>query len=96
VKHAMQRGIWIPTQHLLWDQGKSRKTLIELQDLLNANRLLVSSPTLDTRVLTLVPIFAVVFFSIFLFPHKLFFLQIVLCACNLDKHQTMYSTYCLL
>jgi hypothetical protein len=29
-KHAMQRGIWVPTQHLLWDQGKPRNTLIEL------------------------------------------------------------------
>jgi hypothetical protein len=22
VKHTEQRGIWVPTQHLLWDQGK--------------------------------------------------------------------------
>jgi hypothetical protein len=29
-KHAVQRGIWVPTQHLLWDQGKPRKTLMEL------------------------------------------------------------------
>jgi hypothetical protein len=29
-KDAVQRGIWVPTQHLLWDQGKPRKTLIEL------------------------------------------------------------------
>jgi hypothetical protein len=29
-KHAVQRGIWVQTQHLLWDQGKPRKTLIEL------------------------------------------------------------------
>jgi hypothetical protein len=29
-KHAVQRGIWVPTQHSLWDQGKPRKTLIEL------------------------------------------------------------------
>jgi hypothetical protein len=29
-KHAVQRGIWVPTQHLHWDQGKPRKTLIEL------------------------------------------------------------------
>jgi hypothetical protein len=29
VKHAVQRGIWGPTQHLLLDQGKPRKTLIE-------------------------------------------------------------------
>jgi hypothetical protein len=30
VKHALQRGIWAPTQHLLWDKEKLRKTLIEL------------------------------------------------------------------
>jgi hypothetical protein len=30
VKHAVQRGIWVPTQYLLWDQGKPRKTLVEL------------------------------------------------------------------
>jgi hypothetical protein len=29
-KHAVQRGIWVPTQHSLWDQGKPRKILIEL------------------------------------------------------------------
>jgi hypothetical protein len=29
-KHAVQRGIWVPNQHSLWDQGKPRKTLIEL------------------------------------------------------------------
>jgi hypothetical protein len=29
-KHAVQRGIWVPTQHPLWDQGKPRKTLFEL------------------------------------------------------------------
>jgi hypothetical protein len=26
-KHAMQRGIWVPTQNLLWEQEKPRKTL---------------------------------------------------------------------
>jgi hypothetical protein len=29
-KHAVQREIWVPTQHLLLDEGKPRKTLIEL------------------------------------------------------------------
>jgi hypothetical protein len=24
VKHAVRRGIWVPTQHLLWDQGNPR------------------------------------------------------------------------
>jgi hypothetical protein len=32
-KHAVQRGIWEPTQHSLWDQGKPRKTLIEFADI---------------------------------------------------------------
>jgi hypothetical protein len=32
VKHVVQRGIWVPTQHLLWDQGDSQKTLLELAD----------------------------------------------------------------
>jgi hypothetical protein len=39
-KHAVQRGIWVPTQHLLWDQGKPRKTLDRIgrsQDLPDAN-----------------------------------------------------------
>jgi hypothetical protein len=30
VKHAVKHAIWVPAQHLLWDQGKPRKTLIEL------------------------------------------------------------------
>jgi hypothetical protein len=30
VKHAVQRGIWVTTQHLLGDQGKQRKILMEL------------------------------------------------------------------
>jgi hypothetical protein len=25
-KHAVQRGICVPTQHSFWDQGKPRKT----------------------------------------------------------------------
>jgi hypothetical protein len=29
-KHAVQRGIWVPTQHSFWDQEEPRKTLIEL------------------------------------------------------------------
>jgi hypothetical protein len=35
VKHAVQRGIWVPTQHLLWDQESRWKTLIELAWKLN-------------------------------------------------------------
>jgi hypothetical protein len=29
VNHAVQRGTWAPTQHLLWDQGKPRQVLID-------------------------------------------------------------------
>jgi hypothetical protein len=29
---------------------------------------------------------------LFIFPHK-FFLQLFLCAYDLDKHQTVYNTY---
>jgi hypothetical protein len=29
-KHTVPRGIWVPTQRSLWDQGKPRKILIEL------------------------------------------------------------------
>jgi hypothetical protein len=29
-RHAVQRGIWIPTQRLIEDRGKPRKTLIDL------------------------------------------------------------------
>jgi hypothetical protein len=28
--YAVHRGIWVPTQHLLWGGGKPRKILIEL------------------------------------------------------------------
>jgi hypothetical protein len=30
VKHVVQRGTWVPTQNLLWDNGEPQKTLIEL------------------------------------------------------------------
>jgi hypothetical protein len=29
-KHAVQLGIWVPTQHLLWDHGILQKTMNEL------------------------------------------------------------------
>jgi hypothetical protein len=32
VKQAEQRGIWVPTQHLLRDQRKPRKTLTMKND----------------------------------------------------------------
>jgi hypothetical protein len=30
VKHAQQRGVWVVTQHLFWDQDKPWNTVIEL------------------------------------------------------------------
>jgi hypothetical protein len=30
VKDEVQLGIWVPTQHLLWDRGKQWETLIKL------------------------------------------------------------------
>jgi hypothetical protein len=70
-----------------------------LQDLPDANWLLASSPALNPWALTLVPICAVVFFFcllFFFFPFlsffNKFFLQLLLCAYDLDKHQTVYNT----
>jgi hypothetical protein len=54
VKHAEQRGIWVPTQHLLWDQGKPRKTFIELagrKTFRIQTDFYDSSPALNTRTL---------------------------------------------
>jgi hypothetical protein len=39
----VQRGIWVPTQHLLFDEGKLRKTLIELAGRRKLTFLLVRS-----------------------------------------------------
>jgi hypothetical protein len=61
------------------------------QDLQDANWLLVSSPALNTRALTLVPICAIALFKRKKNIYKLF-LQIFLCAYNLDKHQAVYNT----
>jgi hypothetical protein len=63
------------------------------QELPEANLLLASSPALNSRALTLVPICAVrfLFFS-FLFFSTSCFLQLLLCAYDLDKNQTVYNT----
>jgi hypothetical protein len=52
-KHAVQRGIWVPTQHLLWDQGKPRKTLIGLASQ-PANFCRYERPTCTEQVLVAV------------------------------------------
>jgi hypothetical protein len=60
MKEATQRGIWVPTQHLLQGRGKPRKTLLELASR-RAFRLKTDfwpacNPALNTRTLTLVPV----------------------------------------
>jgi hypothetical protein len=62
--NAVQHEIWVPTQHLLRDQGKTTEYLDwvdQTLDLPDANWLLASSPALNTRALTLVLICAVLF-----------------------------------
>jgi hypothetical protein len=60
------------------------------QDLPDANWLLASSPALNPRAQTLIPICAVaIFFSFFCTSC---FLQLLLCAYDLDKHQTVCNT----
>jgi hypothetical protein len=88
VMHAAQRGIWVLTQHLLWDRGKPRKTLVELAGrwtFRDADWLLASSPALNARNLTLVPICAVALFEkyvyIFVYRDLSFFVH------TLDEHQ---------
>jgi hypothetical protein len=61
------------------------------QDLSDANWLLASSPALNTRALTLVPICAVFFFS-FLWKHLQVAFTKIVSVYNLDKHQTVYNT----
>jgi hypothetical protein len=51
-KHAVQRGIWVATQHSLWDQGKPRKTLIELAFYLKLNSTQLNSTQLYRTVRT--------------------------------------------
>jgi hypothetical protein len=61
MKHAVQRGIGVPTQHLLKGPRKTTENLGRIgrsQDLPEANWLLASSPALSSRTLALVPICA--------------------------------------
>jgi hypothetical protein len=97
VKHAVQRGIWVPTQHLLWDRGKPRKTWS--QDLPDANWLLASSPALKTRTLTLVPIWLLLYLYKFTYYSALWMASKQLCitlqgageAYNRHVHATYIS-----
>jgi hypothetical protein len=81
VEFGYQLSICSGTEENLDRVGRS-------QDLPDANCLLASSPALNPRALTVVPICAVVFFFPFLTNC---FLQLLLCAYDLDKHQTLYK-----
>jgi hypothetical protein len=93
-KHAMQSGIWVPTQHLLWDQGEPRKTLSSWPVAGPSGCKLTSSQQSGINSAKpnnspyLCSCFSFVSFSFF----KKFFLQLLLCAYDLDKHQTVYNT----
>jgi hypothetical protein len=78
---SMQCNVEFEYQHRFAPgPGKNTESLERVgrsQILRDANWLLASSPALNTRALTLVPICARFFFCfVFLFPHNLFFLQI--------------------
>jgi hypothetical protein len=84
VKHAVQRGIWVPTQHLLWDQGKP--TMIEL----DGRRTGIKYASPDTS--PYLWFFFFFFFSLFFENIYKLFLQKNSSAYNLDKYQTVYNT----
>jgi hypothetical protein len=65
VKHAVRRGIWVPTQHLLWPRktSESLDRARRSKDLPDAIWLLASSQALNTRTLTLGPICAASLFD---------------------------------
>jgi hypothetical protein len=65
-RHAVQRGIWVRTQHLLQDRGKPRKTLIDLAGRRTFRMRTDFQPAvrhLNTRALTVVPSCAVALFK---------------------------------
>jgi hypothetical protein len=101
-KHAVQRGVWVPTQHLLWDQGKPRKSLTSWPVAGPPGCKLTSSQQSSIKYASpnISPYLCCFFyfsfffnfsFFLFLFFYRLFFLQL-LCAYDLDKHQTVYNT----
>jgi hypothetical protein len=69
VKHAVQRGIWVPTQHVLWDQGKPWSSW-PVAGPSGCKPTSSQHPALNTWALTLIPIFASFFlFLSFLWNH---------------------------
>jgi hypothetical protein len=90
VKNAVQGETWVPTQDLLWDQGKRGKTLIELAGRRTFPCKLTYSQQSDIKYAShdICPYLSVVLLKNF---YKLF-LKIFVSACNLDKHQIVYNT----
>jgi hypothetical protein len=70
-KRAVQCEIWVPTQHLLWDQEKPWKTLIELASCSQQSGIKYASPNIS-------PYLCCCFFFSF-FPYKLIFSIIFMC-----------------
>jgi hypothetical protein len=78
VNHAVQRGIWVPTQHFLWDEGKPWSNWPVAGP---SGCKLISSQQSDIKYVSLCAV------TLLKNIYKLF-LQIFFCAFNLDKHQT--------
>jgi hypothetical protein len=90
-KHAVQRGIWVPTQHLLWDQGKARKTLIELA----GRRTFRLQPTSSQQsgIEYANPNIASLSVRLLYYKIRIQFFTDVLYSYNLDKQHTVYNTW---
>jgi hypothetical protein len=87
VKHVVERGIWVPTQHLLWGQGKpwsSWPVAGPSGCKLNSSQqsgIKHASPNISSHL----------HFFPFENIYKLF-LQTFLCVYNSNKHKTVYKT----
>jgi hypothetical protein len=63
VKHVVQRGIWVPTEASTLGPRKTTENLDgvgQSQDFPDVNQLLASSPALNTRTVTVVPIWQLI------------------------------------
>jgi hypothetical protein len=85
-KRAVQRGIWVPTQHLLWDQGKPRKTLIELagrrtfrKELTSSQQSGIKSANPNISPYSLLLYFSFLFSFLFFFPTRSYFVFTIIC-----------------
>jgi hypothetical protein len=96
-KHAVQRGIWVPTQHLLWDQGKPSSWLVAGPSgckLTSSQQSGIKSANPNISPYSFVSFSFFLFFSFFFFSQQvILFLQLFVCAYDLDKQQTLQNTY---